>query len=105
MARKKNDLVKGFFLSDNGPTENPPMTGDELSELLQKISEESSKKPRGRPKTGEMKKYHIRLPENDYKLLQQHFEGLGLSTSGGIRMALKIYMKKEGIDMKREGID
>jgi hypothetical protein len=98
MSRKKRDLDEDSFLTKNEATNNLLDTSEGLSELIQKISEKSLKNPSGRLKTREMKKYNICLTENDYKLLQQHFESLGLSTSGGIRMALKIYMKKEGIE-------
>jgi hypothetical protein len=47
--------------------------------------------------SGVLKPFLIRIGEFDLKRLKTHFQGKGLSVSAGLRMAIKIYMDREGI--------
>ena len=48
-------------------------------------------------KRSALTKYHIRLHDEDWKALQEHFEAQGISVSAGIRMVLVQYMRSKGI--------
>ncbi len=41
--------------------------------------------------------HHIRIHKNDWKVLQQYFEGKGIKASQGIRMIIKEYMEGRGL--------
>ena len=47
---------------------------------------------------GPLKKRHIRIADNDWQRLQDYFSSQGLSVSAGIRMIIKQYMSREGIN-------
>ncbi len=88
----------------------PDLMGDRMGELLggrkdtQKTDRQPTKTPRKvhrrptkTPQRGALQKYHIRLHEEDWNRLKDHFETKGLSASSGIRMIIKEFMEREGI--------
>lgn len=44
-----------------------------------------------------MTQHNFRMPESDYRALEDHFRDIGLSIGAGIRMVLREYMKRERI--------
>ena len=50
-----------------------------------------------RKKRGPMKVRNIRVADEDWKALGDHFNERGIALTAGIRMVLRDYMKREGI--------
>ena len=73
------------------------MSGKGTTEAPQKTANIPTKAPQKHHKEGPLQKYHIRLTEEDWKSLQQHFTSRGIKTAAGIRMVLKEYIKNEGL--------
>jgi len=42
-----------------------------------------------------MTQHNFRMPESDYRALEDHFRDIGLSIGAGIRMVLREYMKRQ----------
>ena len=73
------------------------MSGKNPTEASQKTHKQPTKAPQKAHRVENLQKYHIRLTESDWKVLQQHFEARGIKTSSGIRMIIKEYMERQGI--------
>lgn len=50
-----------------------------------------------RRKMEKMTQHNFRMPESDYRALEDHFRDIGLSVGAGIRMVLRKYMQNERI--------
>ena len=50
-----------------------------------------------RKKRGNMKVRNIRMADEDWQVLGEHFKERGIALTAGIRMVLRDYMKREGI--------
>jgi len=66
---------------------------DILSEIVKRDTKSTQKVHRNNT----LEIHHIRIHENDWKVLKQYFEGKGIKVSQGIRMIIKEFMESQGI--------
>ena len=83
----KDKLPKGILSKDilseiayNRPTENP---------------QEATEAPQTTHDVGPLKKRHIRISDNDWQRLQDHFSRQGLNVSTGVRMIIRQYLERQ----------
>ena len=66
-------------------------------DILSEIVKGDTKSTQEVHKDDTLEIHHIRIHKNDWKALQQYFEGKGIKVSQGIRMIIKEYMERQGI--------